>query len=309
MKKFKLLVFSMLLAGAAFTSCSPDELLDVPELDKPVVTVFKDLDGQKVAITSINNTNAGEEMPVTVRFDMGAQKNRLERIKITTIIGNQPFVVLDSALNTGIFNRGDKMFERKYNIAVGQTISKLTFEAIDSKGVVGSTTVTVTPKGSVVPNVNRTVLLAGQLNTAASYGGFYSVALAKDYKLKDAVTNAPYIDFVYYYGSTDKATLAPISDNRLFEVGDIKDDIAEFVQRNATEFATATQSNWDANSGKGELPTASYVAVGQKNLAKGNVLAFKTKLGLNGLILVNEILGTKTDGSDRAIDITVKVIQ
>lgn len=309
MRKFKLLAMSLLLAGAAFTSCTKDDLLDAPEADKPVVTVFKELDGQQVAITSINNTNAGEEMPVTVRFDMGAQKNRLERIKITTKIGNQSFTVLDSALNTGIFNRGDKMFERKYNIAVGQTISTMTFEAIDSKGVVGSTSVTVTPKGSVVPNVNRTVLLAGQLNTAAKYGGFYSVALAKDYKLKDAVTNAPYIDFVYYYGSTDKATLAPISASRLFDVGDIKNDIAKFVQRNATEFAPATQSNWDANSGKGELPKTGYVAIEQKDLAKGKVLAFKTKLGLNGLILVNEILGVKTDGSDRAIDITVKVIQ
>ena len=84
MRKFKFLLFSMLLAGAAFTSCSPDELLDVPELDKPVVTVFKDLAGQQVAITSINNTNTGEEMPVTVRFDMGAQKDRLEKIKIST---------------------------------------------------------------------------------------------------------------------------------------------------------------------------------------------------------------------------------
>ncbi len=309
MRKIKFLLFSVLLAGAAFTSCSPEELIDVPEIDKPVVTVFKVLDGQNVAITSINNTNAGEEMPVIVRFDMGAQKNRLEKIKITTTIGTQSFVVLDSALNTGIFNRGDKMFERKYNIAVGQTISKMTFEAIDSKGLVGSTTVTITPKGSVSPNVNRTVLLAGQVNKIANYGGFYSVSLAKDYKLKDAVTNAPYIDFMYYFGETDKATLAPISDSRLLEVGKVNEYIPEFVQRNATQFAPAAQSNWDANSGKGLLPTTGFIAVGQKNLAKGNVLAFKTQLGLNGLILVNEILGSKIDGSDRAIAITVKVIQ
>ena len=46
MRKFKFLMFSLLLAGAAFTSCSKDDLLDVPELDNPVVTVYKDLDGQ-----------------------------------------------------------------------------------------------------------------------------------------------------------------------------------------------------------------------------------------------------------------------
>lgn len=308
MRKFKFLVFSMLLAGAAFTSCTPDELLDVPELDKPVVTVFKDLDGQKVAITSINNTNAGEEMPVTVRFDMGAQKNRLERIKITTIIGNQSFVVLDSALNTGIFNRGDKMFERKYNIAVGQTISRMTFEAIDSKGVVGSTTVTITPKGSVVPNVNRVVLLAGQLNVAAPYGGFYSVALAKDYKLKDAVTNAPYIDFVYYYGGTHAATLAPISEAILYDQvngpAGIRDVMPEFVQRNATQFAKVAADNF---TNKTFPNNATFAVAGMRGLAVGDCIAFKTAFGLNGLIKVNKIMGTTQE--TRAIEIDVMVIQ
>lgn len=313
MRKIKFLLFSVLLAGAAFTSCSPDELLDVPEIDKPVITVFKVLDGQNVAITSINNTNTGEEMPVIVRFDMGAQKNRLERIKITTTIGTQSFVVLDSALNTGIFNRGDKMFERKYNIAVGQTISKMTFEAIDSKGVVGSTTVTITPKGSFSPDAERVKLsLAGQLNTTAPYGGFYSVATNKAYKLKDAVTNAQYVDFVYYYGATNEATLAPLQEivvgtepQPLTTLAGIKDYIGQFNVLNKTLFARATADNYT----KGTMPTATLENRGQTKLVAGDCLAFKTVLGQRGIIRVVSVNGTNTTGIDRSITIDVKVIQ
>jgi hypothetical protein len=308
MRKIKFLLFSVLLAGAAFTSCSPEELIDVPEIDKPVVTVLNSLNA---SITSINNTNAGEQAPVTVRFDMGAKKNRLERIKITTTIGTQSFVVLDSALNTGIFNRGDKMLERKYNIAVGQTISKMTFEAIDSKGVVGSTTVTITPKGSVSPKVERVVLLAGQLNTAANYGGFYSVAVDKSFKIDDAVTNAQYIDFVYYFGKENAATISPVSDPIFSKyvggvyVGpaDYEKPIAMFVVKNATLFAPATADNYTS----GKLPTTTFVSEGQTNLAVGNYRAFKTVLGQNGIFKVVSLAGT--DGSNRSITLDVKVIQ
>ena len=304
MRKFKFLMFSLLLAGAAFTSCSKDDLLDVPELDNPVVTIKRD----GVAITTINDKNAGEVVPVVARFDMGAQKDRLEKIKITTEIQGKPYVVLDSTLNDGWFNRGDKYLERKYNIAVGQTISRITFETKDVKGHVGSTTITVTPNGSVKPNVNRVVLLAGQLNTSAPYGGFYSVALAKDYKLKDAVTNAPYIDFVYYYGGTHAATLAPISEAILYDQvngpAGIRDVMPEFVQRNPTQFAKVTADNF---TNKTFPNNATFAVAGMRGLAVNDCIAFKTAFGLNGLIKVNKIMGTTQE--TRAIEIDVMVIQ
>lgn len=301
---------SLLLAGAAFTSCTKDDLLDAPEADKPVVTVS--LDGKQAPITSILDKQTGDEVPVTVRFDMGAQKNRLERIKITTTIGNQSFVVLDSALNTGLFNRGDKMFERKYNIAVGLTVSKMTFEAIDSKGLSGSATVTITPQGKYSPEIERVKLhLAGQLNTTASYGGFYSVATNKAYKLKDAVTNAQFIDFVYYYGATNEATLAPLQEvieagkpQPLTTVAGIKDYIGQFNVLNKTMFARATADNYT----KGTLP-ASFENKGQTKLVPGDYLAFKTVLGQSGLIRVVSVDGTNPTGVDRSITIDVKVIQ
>ena len=171
MRKFKFLMFSLLLAGAAFTSCSKDDLLDVPELDNPVVTIKRD----GVVITTIDDKKVGEIVPVVARFDMGAQESRLEKIKITTMIAGQPqpFVVLDSTVNDGWFNRGDKYLERNYNIAVGQSISTITFETKDVKGRVGSTTITVAPKGSTIPADNEervATLLAGQLNVTGANG-------------------------------------------------------------------------------------------------------------------------------------------
>ncbi|TCN72109.1 hypothetical protein [Acetobacteroides hydrogenigenes] len=307
MRKFKFLMFSLLLAGAAFTSCSKDDLLDVPEIDNPVVTIKRD----GVAITTINDKNAGEVVPVVARFDMGAQESRLEKIKITTLVGGQSFVVLDSTLNDGWFNRGDKFVERKYNIAVGQSTSTITFETKDVKGRVGSTTITVAPAGTPVPKVERVVLLAGQLNTTATYGGFYSVAIDKSFKLEDAVTNAQYIDFVYYYGNTNKATISPVSDPIFskYEGGSYvgptgyEKPIAQFAVKNATKFAAATADNYTA----GTMPTATFAAEGQTNLAVGDYRAFKTVLGQKGIFRVVKLEGT--DGSNRSITLDVKVIQ
>lgn len=302
MRKFKFLLFSFVLAGAAFTSCSKDDVLDVLEADKPVVTVSRD----GASITTINDKNAGDIVPVTVHFAMGAQDARLDKIKITTVMQGQSFVVLDSTLSEGLFNRADKSLDRAYNIAVGQTLSTVTFETKDVDGRVGSTTITVAPKGTVIPKVERlTLYLAGQLNVAANYGGFYSVSIDKVFKLKDAVTNAQLVDFVYYYGATNAATLAPISDQLLNTVAGIKDVIGQFNVLNATKFARATAENYTA----GTMPAVTFVAEGQTKLAAGDCLAFKTVLGQSGLIRVVSVNGSSTTGTDRSITIDVKVVQ
>lgn len=306
MKKFKFLLTILTLACVAFTSCTDEDLL-LPSENDPVVTVY---DANNSAITTVTNLNAGEELPVTVKFEWGAQEKRLTKIKITTLIQGQTFTVLDSALSEGIFNRPDKNIIRKYNIAVGQTPSSVTFEAVDTKGRVGSTTVSIAPKGMSIPAVRRVVLLAGQLNTAAPYGGFYSVSVDKSYKLKDAVTNAPYIDFVYYYGATNAATLATMSDAVLYDQANgpagIKEVMPQFQVRNATKFAAATTENFD----NGTLPAAAdFAAVSKTKLAVGDCLAFKTVLGFNGLIKVVKIMGSNTNGTDRAIELDVKMVK
>lgn len=307
MRKFKLLAMSLLLAGAAFTSCTKDDLLDAPEADKPVVTVKQN----GVAVTSIT-AEAGETVPVVVRFDMGAQEDKLEKVKISTTIGSQTFTVLDSTLNAGWFNGADKFHEEKYNVAVGQTISTITFQAVDKKGRIGSTTISVGPKGTVSLKPQRVVLLAGQLNTTSTYGGFYSVMTDKTYKLEDAVFNAQYVDFVYYYGDTNGATISPLSDP-IFKkvdaagkyVGPTNYDniIRKFAFLNATKFAVATSDEYT----NGKMPAASLVADGQIKLNVGDCRAFQTVLGQKGIFKVVKMEGT--NGSNRSITLDVKVIQ
>lgn len=312
MRKIKFLLFSVLLAGAAFTSCSPEELIDA---DKPVVTIKAN--GSQ--ISSINDKNAGEETAVVARFEMGAQKDRLEKIKITTVIQGQSFVVLDSTLNEGWFNRGDKFVERNYNISVGQSISTITFETKDVKGRVGSTTITVAPKGTKIPADNEervATLLAGQLNVTGvngAKGGFYSVSIDKVFKLSDAVTNAQLVDFVYYYGENNLATLSPINDNSLTLVAGIKEFIGQFNVKNATKFLKATADNYAKNTLPEENlvanPKVEFAAAAQVKLQVGDCLAFKTVLGQKGLIKVIDIMGSSSTGVDRAIKILVKTVK
>ena len=311
-------MFSLLLAGASFTSCSKDDLLDVPELDNPVVTVYNaDASGNKTTeITApITASEVGTVVPIVVRFDMGAQEDKLTKVKITTKIGTQSFTVLDSTLNDGWFNGADKFHEEKFKVIVGQTPSTITFETVDKKNRVGTATITVGREGMVSPKAQRVVLLAGQLNTTAEYGGFYSVATDKQYKPSEAVLSAQYIDFVFYYGNKNAATIAPISDEifRKFEVVNgvntyvgptgYYELVKQFAVKNPTEFAVASADNYT----KGTMPGGTFVAVQQTNLQKDDYRAFKTVLGQKGIFRVVSIDGT--DGSNRSITLDLKVIQ
>jgi len=309
----------VLLAGAAFTSCSPNELVDVPDVDKPVVTVYNvNASGAKTtAITApINSYEVGAVVPVIVRFDMGAQDSKLTKVKIiATIQGQpQPFVVLDSTLNDGWFNGADKFHEEKYNIVVGKDISTITFETTDKKNRVGSTSIIVGPNGAISEKVFRTVLLAGQMNVSAEYGGFYSVATDKQYKPSDAVLSSQYIDFVFYYGDSHGATIAPISDDIFtkFEMVNGKNTytgptgyytlVKQFKIKNPTSFLTATAANYT----DGVMPTGTFEAKRQTNLKVGDYRAFKTVLGQKGIFMVEKVEGT--NGSNRSITLLVKLI-
>lgn len=305
MRKFKSLFLLALLAVVLLPSCSKDDEEEIiPEEDKPVVTVF---DSSSKPITTINDKDAGATVPVTVKFEWGAQKSKLVSIKIETTLQGQTFVVLDTVLNKGFFNGADEQLICPYNIAVGQTTSTIKFSATDKKGRVGTTTVTVAPKGTKIPEARRVVLLAGQLNVAASYGGFYSVSLDQVYKLEDAVTNAPYIDMVYYYGNTNEATLATMSDELLYDAkkgpAGIRDVMFQFKVRNATKFASITAAQFDGAT----MPDATLEAKSMTQLAVGDCLAFETALKDKGVIKVVDIKGT--DPKTRAIELDVKVIK
>jgi len=316
MRKIKFLLFSVLLAGAAFTSCSPEELIDVPDVDKPVVTLYNAVNGvktTKITTSTITGDKVGDVVPVVVLFEMGAKNDKLTRVQITTTIGGQSFTVLDSTLNDGWFNAADKSHEKLYNIAVGQLPSTIEFRTWDKNKREGVKTITVGPKDLVSVKTRRVVLLAGQLNTTSTYGGFYSVMADKTYKLDDAVINAQYVDFVYYYGRDNYATISPLSDPIFYRKDAITglyngptnydSIIRKFHVLNATTFLTATAADYDG----GVMPKGVFKAEGQTNLNVGDYRAFTTILKQNGIFKVVSLTGT--DGTNRRIELDVKIIK
>jgi len=315
MRKIKFLLFSVLLAGAAFTSCSPEELIDVPDVDKPVVTLYNAVNGvktTKITTSTITGDKVGDVVPVVVLFEMGAKNDKLTRVQITTTIGGQSFTVLDSTLNDGWFNAADKSHEKLYNIAVGQLPSTIEFRTWDKNKREGVKTITVGPKDLVSVKTQRVVLLAGQMNITSPYGGFYSVMTDKTYKLDDAVINAQYVDFVYYFGTKHGATISPLSDP-IFSSKDAagvydgptnyNNIIRKFAVLNPTTFLTATAADYDG----GVMPKGDFKAEGQRNLAVGDYRAFTTILKQKGIFKVVSLTGT--DGSNRRIDLDVKIIK
>lgn len=162
------------------------------------------------------------------------------------------------------------------------------------------------------------VLLAAPTDDAGvkSSDTFYSTNLNTIYSMDDVLgTSDPVsadIDFGYYYGTTNKASLTSIS-NYGFEYGQ-----AAWGTQNTTLFRTTTldAAGFDAITTEEELVTEFEVGSGEADqgidLAVGDVIAFKTDTdktngGKFGLIKIVGITGT--NGSDGKIDIEVLVEQ
>ena len=145
---------------------------------------------------------------------------------------------------------------------------------------------------------------------------FYSTNLATIYSMDDVLNTAnpisADIDFGYYYGTTNKASLTSIS-NYGFAYGQ-----DAWGTQNTTLFRTSTldATGFDAITKEEELATEFEVGSGEADqgtdLAAGDVIAFKTDTDKTdgakfGLIKIVSITGT--NGVDGRINIEVLVEQ
>ena len=138
-----------------------------------------------------------------------------------------------------------------------------------------------------------------------TYGSFYSVDLGEVFMLNAANANSAKIDFAYFYGASNLATIAtPINSitQTMFPT------VANWTTRNDTRFHVASTSSvnfenmdeawYDAQI---ELVKESDLTMANQ-LAVGNVIAYKTAGGKTGLFEV-ENLSTGVTGT-----ITIKLV-
>lgn len=173
------------------------------------------------------------------------------------------------------------------------------------------TTPTPTPTTYNAINSYSAKLMGGQTN--ATVGSFLATDSGKVYTsgVVGASTSIQgRIDFVYFFGTSNQATIAAPSDSLALLAHTNNSSLPTWTTKNSTKFAatTITPAVFTASANDSLIKTidATTITGSYRNmLTVGNVVAFKTASGKVGLFHVSAIAGTT--GVDRTITLDVKV--
>lgn len=286
MKKHNLIIALLLISSITFfTSCGTDgEATDV----KPTIN----FQGGAGFTSGDVTLKAGESLKVGINaFSNSSSKAKLKSFKVVRTFNNTPFVALDSTLSTtDAFNIN---LESSAYPQAGT--ERWTFTITDKDGEFAeiSFNVTTTAGG---PIKSYTQKILGSYDNS-SYGSSFASSDGTVYTLADAKTNAAKIDWMYYYGVSNQATLASPNDATVAEIFNTANGPVNWSVRNDTRFAAVSLPSgltWDNITTDADiLPYASNAADTKANkLIVGQVVAFKTVAGKQGLIKVEAITGT-----------------
>jgi hypothetical protein len=180
----------------------------------------------------------------------------------------------------------------------------------DKDGLTASQSIVITVDESMAggPIDTYTAILMGGLSNA-DYGSFLDAETGIVYKIGPAGDNQSVIDVVYYYGSTNNATLCAPNDPTVNGGAGNFDVCADWnVAKNATLFGSTsiTSSEFDNISNDTEIAALTGISNSKKtDLAVGNVISIETVGGKKGLIKV-----TACDNSNAGtITLEVKIQQ
>jgi len=174
----------------------------------------------------------------------------------------------------------------------------------------GKFTITVEQTAGPINTWTKT-LGAHQSTTGSSFASITGTV----YTMDDAKANSTLIDFLYYYGATNHATIASPDDATAATVfNNVNNGLATWSTKNSTRFksTTLTAANFDAIANDLEIVTNATGASDsyENGLEVGEVIAFvtapaKATGSKKGLIKVVSI----TAGATETMEITVKVQQ
>jgi hypothetical protein len=302
MKKLSYFIVAMLFAvSAGFVSCETEDSVD-PTIDVKL---------NSKAINSgdeISDLGAGAALTFDVDFRMGSEK--LTNLSIKVKVGTDNITVVDSVLNKGIFNGGADEVKYTYKTNVNVLEKTVTFSTTDKGGVAVNFVVVIKPKSTAGDYITGTATILGAQNNA-TLGSFYSVSTGDVLLLKDAKANPSKVDFAYYYGATNKATICGPKDA---DVNNATSGIkyggslmSALGFNNDTRFIKIDGSNdYDEwyDAAITEVGTSSATAVPQ--LAVGDYCVYKTSGGKTGAFKVDAITGQSNAGSITILLITKK---
>jgi hypothetical protein len=288
MKKVKGLFLAALAAAAMFTSCGGDEDALAPEITFPN-------GGDKTETLKVGDT-------ISFQVDVKAGDAKVEEtgINVSMTLDSVPSV-LTGVVKTESTDGYKVMVSYKF-IKAGKYV--FTVDAMDKDDLSATPkTKTVIVEGAAVLPVALTSktggTLGGQTNTA---GSCYSVSNDKITKFDAAASISATIDFVYYFGATNKATICAPNDATVDGSATSALDCSKWATKNATKFVVATGVDFEKAT-DADIKDLNISESKVNQLEVGTVVAYKTAAGLTGLFKVTALTADKTG----AVTISVKV--
>jgi hypothetical protein len=296
------LLFGVAISAIFFTAC--DSELETP-LEGPSITVTTT---PADAIVEVD-----EAFSFTASVSAPAGFNTLRIASFTEAGGGtidlagykSEYTRNDLGLDAGATTALVEFTALSIPIAGEFTISLL---AVDDDGGTGSFDIALSITSAPISNYTA-VLLGAQGNSAAGFfdaleGERYGYAAARD----ASGTTGSVIDFAYYWGSTNKNTIAAIDDGGLNTVYSSVDLPISgiFATRNSTRFRVTNLSpaDFDAISNSSSLVEAAdselNVNTSATQLSVGSVIAFELDAdrgGSVGLVKVTQINDTNGNGT------------
>jgi hypothetical protein len=293
MRKLNLFLgLSTLSLAALITSCSKEDAL-----------------GPSIEITSDVDVVADANSIITIEWRANAGDANLKTFTIKE--GNSPIIDEDGIDWTAldIPNSDNEHYLGSARVAIGTEATTFTLIATDKDGLTDSKTVNVTISTATGNPINSytAILMGGQGN--ATVGSYLDADLGQVYLKTPAITNQALIDVVYYYGTSNLATLCAPND---VTVGGGSGNLTlceDFTTiKNATKFGTSSVSGAQFTAMTDDLllaPITGLSASKMSAVAVGNIISFETAGGKKGLIKVASISGT----SAGTITLEVKIQQ
>jgi len=246
----------------------------------------------------------GEAFTVGVNASQNASSGKkLENFTVVRTFNNTPTTVLDSTLDDDTFT-----WEDTFNGLTDEGVERWTFTITDKDGESSEISFNITTEGASGPIDTHGPSVMGSWQAAS--GSYYASANGAVYKQSEVAGHEAEVDFVFYYGNTNAATLCAPNDAELQAGGSLETDYVchNWTSPNATKFGNAVTVTWaDVTDDALIVPEATgLTATAATNLTASDIIPFETAGGKKGLIQVSSITGGYGDGE---ITINVKVQQ
>lgn len=298
MKTLRILL-SLMMVVTFLSSCSKDEDPEIP-VDKTPALTFKVEQGY-VSGNATMNTNTAFKVGI-IGLSNSNTGAKLVKLTITRVFNNIP-ASQDTTFNSNSLN---VVINAVSGNLAGQ--ENWFFEVTDKDGQSKKIGFVITTTAASGPITSYSMKIMGAQGSTT--GSSFASVDGNVYSLANAKTNAAKIDWLYFYGATNMATLASPKDTDAAEVfSDPTNGLATWSVRNNTMFKKVSDAiNWD-NITTDEVIVAQTISgvtnTKVNNLAVNNILAFITESGKKGLIRIESITGT----NNGTITISVKVQQ